>query len=227
MTGYNSCMNKFYVYAHSNNEHGVFYVGKGSGRRLFAAASRSQFWKNIVEKYGYTTSIIEECEDEKTAYEREIFWIDHYKKNGQCCANFTMGGDGVRVHKRWWGREISKSLLGIVRKKGKESGSYKAFADREMLHRLYVEEKMPITEIAVMFEVSSTTVWERLISFDIKIRDQRERKKPIVCVETKQVFASISDAAKELGLFRENIRKVLSKKYKKTGGLTFVYKEKS
>ena len=220
-------MNKFYVYAHATDFHGVFYVGKGSGKRLFTTGNRSEFWKRIVAKYGYTASIIEECSDEESAYAREIFWIDHYKRQGQCCANFSLGGDGVRVKHRWWGKKISQSLTGKPCKRGEESGNYKAFAERDELYRLYVNEAMSITRIAKMYGVSSTTVWERLLKFGIEVRDIKSRGRQILCVETQQVFPSITEAARQLGLFRENIRKVLSNKYKHTGGFTFVYKEKS
>jgi len=218
---------KFYVYAHTNDFHGVFYVGKGSGKRLFTTGNRNEFWKRIVAKHGYTASIIEECVDEESAYAREIFWIEHYKQQGQCCANFSLGGDGVRVKQRWWGEKISQSLTGKLGKRGEDSGNYIAFATKDELFQLYVDKSMSITQIAKIYGISQTTVWERLLQFGIPIRDINSRGKQIVCVETQQIFSSITEAAKQLGLFRENIRKVLKNQYKRTGGFTFIYKEQS
>lgn len=223
--GYNVWMNKFYVYAHSNKTYGIFYIGKGSGKRLYTTGNRSKFWKRIVCKHGYTASIIEECSDEETAYAREIYWIDFYKSKGQCCANFSLGGDGVRVKERWWGEKIGDALKGRPKKRGPDSGNYKHFASREELRRLYVDEMMSISRIAKYAGVSSTTVWERLLEFGIPIRDIKARGRSIMCLETQQVFPSIKEAAKQLGLFRENIRKVLCKKYTHTGGYTFIYKD--
>lgn len=218
-------MSKYYVYAHSNDQYGIFYVGKGNGKRLYKTGNRNTFWKNIVKKYGYEAMIIEECDSEEAAYEREIYWIAHYKSLGQCAANFSMGGDGVNIKDRWWGAKISASLVGKPSPKGKESRSYRDFIDVENLKLLYVDCGFSITAIGKMFSVSSTTVWERLKQYEIKIRPMDERGKKIVCITTSEEFDSITAAAKKLGLHRENIRKVLSGKYKATGGMNFKYKE--
>ena len=218
-------MDKYYVYAHSNNQYGIFYIGKGSGKRLYTVGNRSLFWKRIVKKYGYEVSIIEECVTEEDAYQREIYWIAHYKSLGQCQANFSLGGDGINIKDRWWGDKISKSMKGVKRPKGKLSKSYKDFIDDANLHDLYERQQLSITSIAKMLDVSSTTVWERLKEYGIAIRPMTERGKQITCTTTGVDFDSIKDAARVLGLHRENIRKVLSGKYKTTGGFHFKYKE--
>lgn len=218
-------MEKYYVYAHVNDIHGTFYIGKGSGKRLFTTGNRSVFWKRIVSKYGYTASIVEECSSEEYAYEREVFWIKYYKTIGQCSANLTLGGDGVRVDKRWWGKKIGASLKGIIRPAGKESKIYKDAIDHDNLKNLYLIQKMSVTDIGCAIGVSSTTVWERLREFGIPIRGTSHYKKQVICITDGRVFRSISDAAKVCGVYRENIRKVLSGKYRTTGGLMFAYKE--
>jgi hypothetical protein len=218
-------MSKYYVYAHSNKEYGVFYVGKGSKDRLYKTGNRSLFWKRIANKYGYEAMIIEECETENDAFNREIYWISHYKSLGQCKANFSLGGDGVTVDKRWWGEKISKSLMGRKLPKGKDSKSYIDFIDENNLRMLYVGKNFSTVAIAKMFGVSITTVWERLKQYDIPIRTIDTRGKKIVCTTTGEEFDSITDAARSLNVFRENIRKVLSGKYKSTGGLHFQFKE--
>lgn len=223
--GYNWRMTKYYIYAHSTEKHGVFYVGKGSNKRLFTTGNRSDFWRRLVKKYGYTASIIEECESEELSFEREIFWIAHYKSLNQCIANFSLGGDGVRVEKRWWGAAISKSMTGKECPRGQESKSYKHGISKEILFELYVNKQMTTTEIAGQFGVTYTTVWSRLKEYEIPIRGNASRRKVIVCTTTGQEFESISKASEACGVFRENLRKVLSGKYKTTGGLHFKYKE--
>lgn len=218
-------MDKYYVYAHANEEYGVFYVGKGSGERLYKTGNRNKFWKNIVKKYGYEAKIIEECDTQEFAFAREIYWIAHYKSIGQCEANFSLGGDGVNVANRWWGDKISKSLIGKQSPKGKESKSYKDFIDENNLQDLYVDKNFSIVEISKMFGISPTTVWERLKQYQIPIKPIDQRGKKIVCTTTGEEFDSITAAARSLNLFRENIRKVLSGKYKTTGGLHFKYRE--
>jgi hypothetical protein len=218
-------MNKYYIYAHSNLEHGVFYVGKGSNKRLYTTGNRNAYWKRIVKKYGYTALIIEECETEQQSYDREIFWIAHYKSLDQCKANFTLGGDGVKVEKRWWNEKISAALKGKNTAKNVDSGSYKDFATRDELYKKYVLEKLSITKISQEFNVSTTTVWLRLKFFEIPIRDISKRGKAIICTTTGESYKSATEAAKKLNLARENIRKVLYGKYKTTGDLHFKFKD--
>lgn len=213
-------MKKYYVYAHKNKEYGVFYVGKGSNNRLFKTYNRSVFWKRIVAKYGYEAIILEECENEKDAFEKEIKWIKYFKELNQCVANFTLGGEGVQVEKRWWNEAISKALKGKNKRKGSESFSYKDFADEDLLKSLYIDKKMSSVEIAKLMNVSYTTVISRLNNYGIKIKP---KGKKIICINDGTTHESITSAAKNYGLHRENIRKVLSGKYKTTGNLTFIY----
>lgn len=50
---------EFYIYAHytlDTNE--IFYIGKGKGNRLGHKRGRSNLWKNIVNKHGYSKKIL-------------------------------------------------------------------------------------------------------------------------------------------------------------------------
>ena len=47
---------------------------------------------------------------------------------------------------------------------------------------------------------------------------------PIICVETGVEYISATDCAIQMGLYQQNINKVLKGKYKTTGGYTFKYK---
>jgi hypothetical protein len=52
-------MNKFYVYCHCKKIDGkCFYIGKGTGYRYNQKTSRNQYWKNIVNKHGFTWKIL-------------------------------------------------------------------------------------------------------------------------------------------------------------------------
>jgi hypothetical protein len=191
---------------------------------MHKTGNRSAFWKRIASKHGCITSVIEDGLTEASAFEREMHWISHFKDLGQCAANFTLGGDGVRVDERWWGDAISKSMMGIQRPRGELSPSYKALPADVMLE-MYCTKGLGVVAIAAALGASSTTVWERLKSLGVDIRGVGQHKKPILCVQTGNVFPSISEAATRCGVLRENIRKVLAGKYKTTGGLSFIYKE--
>ena len=211
---------KYYVYAHSNEKYGIFYVGKGSGNRLLKTSNRNKFWKRIVDKHGFSAEILCLCKDETESYEKECEYIKKYKDLGQCHANFTNGGDGVKVDKRWWNEKISASLKGKKRNLGKESHSYKDFCTKDELYDLRVLQNKTTTFIANKYLVSVPTVCARLKEYGFKTTNGKE----IYCHEKNMVFKSISDAAEALSVYRENIRKVLANKYKHTGGFTFSYR---
>ncbi len=111
-------MNIYYIYFHINplkNE--VFYVGKGCNKRAFSKSGRSDFWKNIVKRYGYIVNIVEENLTEQEAFEREIFYI---RKIGRRdlglgpLVNMNDGGDngGNRIKSIKHRNNLSKSLKG-------------------------------------------------------------------------------------------------------------------
>lgn len=215
---------KYYVYAHKNQEYGVFYIGKGQKNRLYVTGNRSSFWKRIVKKYGYEASIIYETDCEEDAYSAEIRLIAEYKSIGQCVANMTDGGDGVRVKDRWWYDKVSKALTGKEKPKGESSKSYKDFIDKDLLDDMYSKKKYAASKIAEIFGVSVPTVMSRIRAYGIPVRSIYDRGTEIIC-SNGVCYKSITEAARSLGIHRENIRKVLSGRYKTTGGYTFAKKE--
>lgn len=216
-------MNKYYVYAHATNDGEIFYIGKGSGRRCHQTGNRSVYWKRIRKKYGFNPIILSDFLDEEQAFAEEIKFISIYKKAGKCRANFTLGGDGVRVENRWWNKKISEGLKGMKRPRGKDSPSYKDKISREELYELYVEKGLNTVEISRKYGLSTPTVVSRLRKYNIKVRGAGQPKKKVKCTNDGRVFKSISDAAKHYQLFRENIRKVLNGKYNHTGNKRFAY----
>jgi hypothetical protein len=84
----------YYTYGHYKaDSKELFYVGKGKGSRAHEKDSRSDYWRNIVNKYGYTVEIFAEWEFEKDAFIHERFLIDCFQDLTDLC-NLTDGGEG-------------------------------------------------------------------------------------------------------------------------------------
>lgn len=90
---------KYYIYAHYRNDSGeVFYVGKGEGNRHNSKQGRNQYWRNIVEKHGYSIEILGYFETEEAAFlaERELIAkIGRKDLDKGPLANMSDGGEGA------------------------------------------------------------------------------------------------------------------------------------
>ena len=88
------------VYEHIRNDtNEVFYVGIGEKeKRAFSKDNRTQYWKNIVNKVGYSVNIIHKDIDWEEAKNIEILLIEKYgrKDLGKGnLVNMTDGGEGT------------------------------------------------------------------------------------------------------------------------------------
>ena len=134
--------NNYYIYFHINlvsNE--VFYVGKGNCRRAWNKSTRSQYWKRIVNKYGYRVDIIHENLSEKRAFDWEKLYISMFGRKN--LVNHTDGGEGQSgfKHSKESKEKTSKSLMGRIspnkgktaseetRKKLSEVGKNRTYSD--------------------------------------------------------------------------------------------------
>lgn len=213
---------KYYIYAHKRLDTGdIFYIGKGSGKRAYIKSNRSQFWKRIVAKYGYEVMFLKEGLSEEEAFGYEISLIAYEKSNGKCCANFTIGGDGVRVDCRWWNDKISKALTGKYCPKGIDNPSFRDIVNKEDLYEMYVVQGMNTIKISKLTGLAIPTICNRLDLYGIQKKDAGRVKMKILCIEDNKIFNSVTEAAKYYSLYRENIKKVLDGKYKHTGNKTF------
>ena len=92
-------MKEYYVYAHRKaTTGGIFYIGKGTGRRAWYTIDRNPFWQAVVRKHGFTVEIIEDQLQEWYAYELEQTLIAGYGRRNVgtgILTNITEGGKGV------------------------------------------------------------------------------------------------------------------------------------
>jgi hypothetical protein len=89
--------NRFYVYAHLKPDGETFYIGRGTGSRIYSKVHRSKHWHSIVSKYGIEYKILEDQLTNDQANEREKYYINLFgrKLNGGSLINQTDGGDGL------------------------------------------------------------------------------------------------------------------------------------
>lgn len=112
----------FYLYQHIRPDTGaVFYVGKGSKKRLRSTTHRNNHWKAIVGKAGgFNAEIVVKDDDEELIFLAEKERIDQLRKIGCALANQTDGGKGgTKGHRH--SDETRKKIS--EKRKGKYSGS--------------------------------------------------------------------------------------------------------
>lgn len=82
----------FYTYAHIRKDTGkIFYIGKGSGRRMYRKDARNSHWHNIVKKAGYEPILLAKWNSQNEAYDHEKFLIKCFEGS---LVNQSSGGDG-------------------------------------------------------------------------------------------------------------------------------------
>ncbi len=107
----------FYVYEHIRSDtKAVFYVGKGSERRVKRSSSRSSLWFDVVkEANGFEYRFVAQNLDEELAYFVEEERIDQLRRLGVKLINVANGGAGSRGVKH--SQEVIKRMSEA--KKGK------------------------------------------------------------------------------------------------------------
>jgi hypothetical protein len=88
------------VYLHKRNDtNEIFYVGIGyNERRAFVKHKRTDYWKNIVKKYGYTVDILVSYTSWEDACKIEKLLIEKYGRKDLGLGNLinmTDGGEGA------------------------------------------------------------------------------------------------------------------------------------
>jgi hypothetical protein len=86
----------FFVYLHKKGDTGEpFYVGKGTGKRIYFHSGRNQWWHNIVAKHGIAYEFLGYFELEVDAFAYEKDRIAFYRSEGYTLCNLTDGGEGA------------------------------------------------------------------------------------------------------------------------------------
>ena len=85
----------FYVYEYYIVEtEEIFYVGKGTGKRMHELHNRNKYFKAIYEKYECDVRVYRDGLTNQEACALEIEHIAKLRAIGQAKTNMTLGGDG-------------------------------------------------------------------------------------------------------------------------------------
>ena len=105
-----------YIYEHIRPDtNAIFYVGKGTDKRMHSKHRRNAHWNNIVRKAGgFTVREVCRHEDEELVFLAEQERIDQLKRLGVKLANKTDGGEGPSGyrHTEEAKRKITEAQLG-------------------------------------------------------------------------------------------------------------------
>jgi hypothetical protein len=192
---------------------GASTVGMHRPRSFNEHCAHCLNWIKSLDKLGLKPEIIILREfSDNTPYEEvfatEIEWIAMLRKIGCDLTNLTDGGEGTR------GRKLSVEAKERISqkntgKKRDDSAKEKMRAAKLGTHRAE-EVKASISRNMVGKQNSLGTTRPTL-------------RKQVVCIESSQIFESISAAGKTLKLNPSHIGDVLKGRLKHTGGYTFKY----
>ena len=129
---------KFYIYKWFIVESGfVFYIGKGKENRYKSMKKRNPYFLNIVKKHNCDVEIIEYCENENVAFQKEKEYIRLFKEQGMATANFHEGGLGGDVFKYadTETKEQFKKKMTEINRKRCQSEEFKENARKNMIKR--------------------------------------------------------------------------------------------
>lgn len=134
------------VYTHTRPDtNEVFYVGKGTARRVNERRGRSSYWNNVVNKAGgFVSSIVAGNLDNQTALNFEKILIKKLREEGFKLCNITDGGEGVGGYKHTPERlqKVRQAALGNKSRTGQKlSKQQKAKMSAALTGRKHSEER--------------------------------------------------------------------------------------
>jgi hypothetical protein len=213
-----------YLYRHirlDRNE--PFYIGIGSdegGRysRANRKTYRSNFWTSVASKTDYRVEILEEDLTWDEAKEKETWWILFYGRidNGTgILVNLTDGGDGA----------VGSKISDATRKKLSETRKGKRYLPEGW--KMTDEQKKVLSEKMKGREPSNKGVpltEDQRNKISIKaIGRPSPKRKPVICIETGEIYPSVEHAERDPRFYIGGVSKVLNGYRKNLKGFHFDY----
>lgn len=167
----------YYVYLHIKLTDGTpFYVGKGKDRRALSK-KRSNWWKRVVNKYGYDIIFLEIKLTEQEATEREKYWIKRIGRKDLGLGplvNMTDGGEGTS---------------GIIK---------------------ISQPQTPETKLKISLANKGKIAWNKGKSHSAIKGSKHYDSKKVINTKTGEIYDTILDAAKAIGIKRSTLSAKLS-----------------
>lgn len=176
-------MIRCFIYKITNNVNQKIYIGMTSysikkrwAEHLSNAKKGNQVLYKAMRKYGKESFSIDKIDkvfglEEALAYERAYIECYGSFSNGY---NSTLGGEGVFGYKPTQ-KQIEKSR-----------NDQRIEIDKKLLYKLYIEDKLTVTDIGIKLNLSQSTISLRLKDYGIPTRSTWEiRHKKAIPIEKK------------------------------------------
>jgi group I intron endonuclease len=199
------------IYKTTNLINGKIYIGKeesnkpkpnyyGSGKLI----------RRAIEKYGvinFSKEILEYTEDKKYLHEREKYWIELYaSKDLEIGYNISSGGDGGQTAASEKLSEIAKNLWldDEYRRKQKISRTGRSIWNRGMKNAFTGETKNK------MSNAKNGVKLKEQHRESIRVSLYKRKYKQVKCIDTDEIFNSISSIIRIVNLrgFPNRIKKL-------------------
>jgi hypothetical protein len=233
-----------YLYRHIRTDKNIpFYIGIGSDDKFVRAYNkhrRNQKWFNIVAKTDYKVDIVFMDISLDEAKEKEIEFIKLYgrsdKGEGTLC-NLTDGGEGNpgRIVTDEWRKNKSIEQKGRLKSDEFKQRRREYMTGRKMpiesveKQRQWLKENHPMRG-KKMSEQARKNISEGHKGINTgeknpnwgKFGSDSIRAKKVMCTESKQIWNSVKDVAKELGIPYSTITNQLNGQKKNKTTLIYI-----
>jgi group I intron endonuclease len=223
----------FVVYLHERlDTNAVFYVGKGTAKRVRQKCNRNPHWHRIVAKAGgFNDHLVATGLVESEALELEKLLIAEMRQRGIEICNMTDGGDGISGYH--FSDEVRKAMSERMKQKtpfmqGKEFSE--EHRQKLRMAKLGKKQSQKHIDASTAGKLGRTCREEtkKKIADALKGRKTPQHIvaknfKPVICTTNGILYESVTSAAKSLSLQTSNISKCCKGILKQTGGYSFKY----
>lgn len=189
------------IYRHLKPCGEVFYIGIGKDiERAYYKNGRNNFWKRVVNKYGYEVDILKRDLTWKEACELEKILINYYGRADLrlgTLTNLTDGGEGQENPSDETRKKMSDAKQGI----GGKSHHFYGVPKTE-------EHKQKLRDAKIGKEISEEHKQKLIATFD-NYRNNLPIK--YICIKTLETFKTVAACAQYLNINYGTLRSYLNK----------------